>query len=95
MRFGNTPADQELVHRFGSAIRRAVRTRLTGPPQLVALLKAPRDRLTSEERDVADGRGARQGWAAADGPRMQLKRALDRIAPELDLDNDRQESADA
>ena len=77
-----------------------------GPEQVAAgrdLLAALRDRLTPEERAVADRRGAGQGWAeiaaelggTADGRRMQLKRALDRVAPELGLDDDGQESADA
>ena len=77
-----------------------------GPDQVAAsrdLLEALRGRLTPEERAVADRRGAGQGWAeiaaalggTADGRRMQLKRALDRVAPELGLDDDGQEFADA
>jgi RNA polymerase sigma-70 factor (ECF subfamily) len=75
-----------------------------GPEQVAAgrdLLEALRDRLTAEERAVADRRGAGQGWAeiaaalggTADGRRMQLKRALDRVAPELGLDDDGHEAA--
>jgi RNA polymerase sigma-70 factor (ECF subfamily) len=67
-----------------------------GPERVVAgkeLLEALRARLTPEEREVADRRGAGQGWAeiaaalggSADGRRMQLKRAIDRIAPQLGL----------
>jgi RNA polymerase sigma-70 factor (ECF subfamily) len=58
------------------------------------LLAALRARLTEEERAVADLRGQGMGWAeiagqlggTADGRRMQLRRALDRVAPELGLD---------
>jgi RNA polymerase sigma-70 factor (ECF subfamily) len=75
-----------------------------GPEQVAAgrdLLEALRARLTPEERAVADRRGAGQGWAeiavalggTADGRRMQFKRALDRVAPQLGLDDE--ESADA
>jgi DNA-directed RNA polymerase specialized sigma24 family protein len=75
------------------------------PDRVVAardLLEAVRARLTPEERELADRRGAGQGWAeiaaalggTAPARRMQLKRALDRIAPELGLDDD-EESADA
>jgi RNA polymerase sigma-70 factor (ECF subfamily) len=70
-----------------------------GPEQVAAgrdLLEALRAHLTPEERAVADRRGAGQGWAeiaaalggTADGRRMQLKRALDRVAPELGLDDE-------
>ncbi len=70
------------------------------PPDRVAagrdLLAALRARLTPEERQLADRRGAGEGWAeiaAALGGlpqarRMQLKRAIDRVAPELGLDDD-------
>jgi hypothetical protein len=66
------------------------------------LLEALRSRLTDEERTVADLRGAGQGWAevaaalggTADGRRMQLKRALDRVAPELGLEDDREGTTD-
>jgi RNA polymerase sigma-70 factor (ECF subfamily) len=76
------------------------------PSQVVAsrdLLEALRSRLTPEERELADRRGSDQGWAeiaaamggTASGRRMQLKRAIDRIAPDLGLDSDGEESDDA
>jgi DNA-directed RNA polymerase specialized sigma24 family protein len=189
IRSGDAQAAQELVRRYESAIRLAVRTRLTDPalkrqfdsadvcqsvlasffvraaagqydlrdpPQLVALLvrmaqnklagrarfhrrqrrdarlvtgragaadrvadagpapdqvAAARDllavlraRLTPEERELADRRGAGEGWAeiadalggTATGRRMQLKRAIDRLAPQLGLAEDEgEEAADA
>jgi RNA polymerase sigma-70 factor (ECF subfamily) len=66
------------------------------------LLEALRDRLTAEERAIADRRGAGQGWeeiatalgGTADGRRMQLKRALDRVTGELGLETDEEESSD-
>ena len=75
-----------------------------GPDQVAAgrdLLDALRGRLTPDERAVADRRGAGEGWAeiaaalggTADGRRMQLKRALDRVAPELGLEDDGEEAA--
>jgi RNA polymerase sigma-70 factor (ECF subfamily) len=77
------------------------------PDQIAAardLLAAVRAGLTPEERDLADRRGAGQGWAeiatmmggTAAGRRMQLKRAIDRLAPRLGLtDDEDEESADA
>jgi RNA polymerase sigma-70 factor (ECF subfamily) len=76
-----------------------------GPEQVAAgrdLLEALRSRLTPEERALADRRAAGQGWAeiaaelggTADGRRMQLKRALDRVGPELGLVGDEQDGAD-
>jgi DNA-directed RNA polymerase specialized sigma24 family protein len=68
------------------------------------LLAALRAGLTPEERELADRRGAGQGWAeiavamggTATGRRMQLKRAIDRLAPRLGLaDGEDEESADA
>jgi RNA polymerase sigma-70 factor (ECF subfamily) len=67
------------------------------------LLEALRARLTAEERKLADRRSAGQGWAeiaadlggTANARRMQLKRALDRVAPELGLDGEGEEGADA
>jgi DNA-directed RNA polymerase specialized sigma24 family protein len=77
-----------------------------GPERVAAgrdLLEALRGRLTAEERELADRRGAGQGWeeiaaalgGSAGGRRMQLKRALDRVAPELGLGDDAEEAADA
>jgi RNA polymerase sigma-70 factor (ECF subfamily) len=77
-----------------------------GPDQVAAgrdMLEALRARLTPEERELADRRGAGQGWAeiaaalggTANARRMQLQRAIDRIAPELGLDDDAEGDADA
>jgi RNA polymerase sigma-70 factor (ECF subfamily) len=60
------------------------------------LLDALRSRLTPEERELADRRGAGQGWndiaaamgGTADGRRMQLKRAIDRVAPGLGVEGE-------
>jgi RNA polymerase sigma-70 factor (ECF subfamily) len=77
------------------------------PDQIAAardLLAALRAGLTTEERELADRRGAGQGWAeiaaamggTATARRMQLKRAIDRLAPRLGLtDDEDEESADA
>jgi DNA-directed RNA polymerase specialized sigma24 family protein len=76
-----------------------------GPERVAAgrdLLEALRGRLTPEERAVADRRAAGQGWAeiaaalggTANGRRIQLKRALDRVTPDLGLQDDGQESDD-
>jgi RNA polymerase sigma-70 factor (ECF subfamily) len=77
-----------------------------GPDRVAAgreLLRALRARLTLEECEIADRRGTGQEWAeiaaamggTADARRKQLKRALDRVAPELGLDDDGAEAADA
>jgi RNA polymerase sigma-70 factor (ECF subfamily) len=77
-----------------------------GPEQVAAgrdLLEALRCRLTPEEREIADRRGAGQGWAeiaaalggTANARRMQLQRAIDRVAPELGLEDDAEGDADA
>ena len=77
-----------------------------GPDRVAAgrdLLEALRSCLSPEERAVADRRGAGEGWpeiasalgGTADGRRMQLKRAIDRVAPELGLDDDGEDAADA
>lgn len=68
-----------------------------GPPTIVAgreLLAAVMKRLGDEEREVARRRADGQDWATIaaemggtpDGRRKQLARALDRLAPELGLD---------
>jgi hypothetical protein len=67
------------------------------------LLEALRCRLTPEERELADRRGAGQGWAeiaaalggTANARRMQLQRAIDRVASELGLEEDAEGDADA
>jgi DNA-directed RNA polymerase specialized sigma24 family protein len=77
-----------------------------GPDQVVAgrdLLEALRSRLTPEERELADRRGAGQPWAeiaaalggTPNARRMQLQRAIDRVAPELGLEEDEEEDSDA
>ena len=58
------------------------------------LLSAVFDRLTGEERELAQRRALGLAWAAiademggtAEGRRKQLARALDRVGPELGLD---------
>jgi RNA polymerase sigma-70 factor (ECF subfamily) len=77
-----------------------------GPDRVAAgreLLAELRERLTPEERELADRRGTGQEWAeiaaemggTANGRRKQLKRALDRVAPELGLEAEGEEAADA
>src|SRR5262249_23496082 len=59
------------------------------------LLEEVRRRLTEEEREVAELRSQGYGWAeiaaelggTADGLRMQLKRALDRVKQDLNLED--------
>jgi RNA polymerase sigma-70 factor (ECF subfamily) len=70
------------------------------PPDRVAegrdLLRRLRERLTPEEREIADRRADGQDWAAVaaamggtpDGRRKQLARAIDRLAPDLGLIED-------
>jgi RNA polymerase sigma-70 factor (ECF subfamily) len=68
-----------------------------GPDRVAAgreLLELVLERLGPQERAIAELRGRGKGWAeigaalggTADGLRVQLKRALDRLAPELGLD---------
>ncbi len=72
--------------------------RVAAARDLLAVLRA---RLTPEERELADRRGAGEGWAeiaaalggTATGRRMQLKRAIDRLAPQLGLEDDEDEEA--
>jgi RNA polymerase sigma-70 factor (ECF subfamily) len=67
------------------------------PPDIAAvreLLSTLLDRLTEEEREIAQRRALGQDWTAiaaemggsADARRKQLGRAIDRLAPELGLD---------
>jgi hypothetical protein len=69
------------------------------PSRMVAgkeLLQAFKDRLSAEERQLADLRALGQEWAAIatqvggtpEGRRKQLARALDRVARQLGLDHD-------
>lgn len=71
----------------------------TGPADAAAareLLSAVLDRLTGEERELAQRRALGQDWAMVaydmggtpEGRRKQLARALDRLAPELGLVED-------
>jgi RNA polymerase sigma-70 factor (ECF subfamily) len=82
----------------------AVRIADSGPaPDQIAaardLLAAVRAGLSPEECELADRRGAGQGWTeiaaamggTATGRRMQLKRAIDRLAPLLGLTDDDEE----
>ena len=73
-----------------------VPTAATGPADAAAareLLSAVLDRLTGEDREIAQRRALGQEWATvaaemggtAEGRRKQLSRALDRLAPELGL----------
>jgi RNA polymerase sigma-70 factor (ECF subfamily) len=77
-----------------------------GPDRVAAgreLLGALQARLTPEEREIAERRGTGQEWAeiaaamggTPDGRRKQLKRAIDRVAPELGLEDDGGEVGDA
>jgi hypothetical protein len=60
------------------------------------LLAVVREKLTAEERQLADRRSQGEAWAAiaqalggtAGGRRKQLARALDRVTQELGLDED-------
>ncbi len=60
------------------------------------LLRELRERLTDEERELADRRADGQEWAriaaeiggTAEGRRKQLARAIDRVAPDLGLVED-------
>jgi RNA polymerase sigma factor (sigma-70 family) len=67
------------------------------PSRVVAgqeLLREVQQRLSAEERQLAERRGQGESWAAIaaalggtpDGRRMQLGRALDRVAEQLGLD---------
>ena len=69
-----------------------------GPSTVVAsaeLLNAIRDRLSSDERRLVDLRAEGDSWAeiatkmggTADARRVQLARAIDRIARELHIDD--------
>lgn len=71
--------------------------RQTGPGEVLAaqeLLEEFRRRLSEEERRIADLKAEGTDWlgiaaalgGTADGRRMQLSRALDRVAEELGLD---------
>jgi RNA polymerase sigma-70 factor (ECF subfamily) len=86
------------VHRQGDAAEAdGVALSEPGPDRVAAgreLLGLLRERLDEEERAIADLRGLGKGWpeiaaelgGTADGRRMQFKRAIDRLGPELGLD---------
>jgi hypothetical protein len=70
-----------------------------GPDRVVEareLLARLRERLSAEEREIADRRADGQDWAAVaaamggtpEARRKQLSRAIDRVAPELGLIGD-------
>jgi RNA polymerase sigma-70 factor (ECF subfamily) len=98
--------DARLVTREDGAALRVADGR-PAPDQIAAardLLAAVRAGLSPEERELADRRGGGQSWAkivtamggTATARRMQLKRAIDRLAPRLGLtDDDDAERADA
>jgi len=86
---GQHPADLQQL---------AVAGDVPSPSRFVAgreLLEQVRHRLSDEERQVADLRGQGHDWAAiaaqlggtADGRRMQLNRALNRVSEALGLDD--------
>ena len=79
------------VNDMGVADPGASPSRIAAGRELLALVH---DRLSDDERLVADRRAAGAGWAevaaelggTADGRRMQLTRALDRVSRELGID---------
>lgn len=86
------------VHRAGDpAEADQVALAEPGPERVAAgreLLGLLRERLAEEERTIADLRGQGRGWdeiaaelgGTANARRMQLKRAINRLAPDLGLD---------
>jgi RNA polymerase sigma-70 factor (ECF subfamily) len=92
-------AQRRDIRRVGEADLREVDAAASGasPSDLVAgqeLLQEFRKRLSEDERRIADLKAHGHDWAAIaaelggtpDGRRMQLARALDRVAGELGLD---------
>jgi RNA polymerase sigma-70 factor (ECF subfamily) len=92
-------AQRRDVRRVGGADLREVDAAApdSSPSEIVAgqeLLQEFRQRLSEEERRLADLKAQGRDWAAiaaelggtADGRRMQLARALDRVSEELGLD---------
>jgi RNA polymerase sigma-70 factor (ECF subfamily) len=82
-----------------NAVVHDVAARGESPSQIVAnreLLGEFRKRLSAEERELADLRGAGRPWqeiatevgGTADGRRKQLERAFARIVRELDIDDE-------
>ena len=75
------------------------------PPDQIAegreLLAVVRDRMTADERAVADGRGMGKSWrevadelgGTPEARRKQLARAIDRVAPHLGLDPEGDDAA--
>jgi RNA polymerase sigma-70 factor (ECF subfamily) len=91
-------ADCRDARRVSTADPDTVAAKGFEPSRLVAgqeLLQEVRDHLDSEEKQVADLRGQGSSWAdiahqlggTADGRRMQLGRALDRVARRLGLED--------
>lgn len=85
------------VHRLGDPAKAdGVASGEPGPDRVAAgreLLRVLRERLGEEERAIAELRGQGMGWmeiaaelgGTPDGRRMQFKRAIDRVGPELGL----------
>jgi RNA polymerase sigma factor (sigma-70 family) len=97
-RHGRAKRDARLTTGGDDALG-GVAAAATGPADAAAareLLSAVLDRLTGEERELAQRRALGQDWAAVaadmggtpEARRKQLSRALDRLAPDLGLVED-------
>jgi RNA polymerase sigma-70 factor (ECF subfamily) len=91
--------DQRRVAAEGEKKLEGVAANIPTPSQIVAgkeLLERFRQALNEEERQLADLRGEGLAWrdiatrlgGTAQARRMQLTRAVERVARELDLDGD-------
>src|SRR5262249_10966176 len=91
--------DQRRVAADGAEKLKAVAANVPTPSQIVAgkeLLERLRQALSDEERQLADLRGEGLAWGdiatrlggTAQARRMQLARAVERVARDLDLDGD-------